>query len=243
VAKLAAAGCDVRVLARHERDTEPGVRFFLGDLRKDEGINRAVSGVGTIVHCATATKGDVEATRNLVKAATAASNSPHLVCPSIVGIERVSWGYAKAKVEVERIVEDSGLPCTIMRVTQFYDYCFENSQKIAKIPVVAPVPRGFTVQPVDPDDVAERLVDLALGEPVGRAAEMAGPEVSSWVDLFRSYLMATHRYRLVLPVWMPGSKPVRNGALLPTAGHTVGTKTWDQFLAKRMEKSSSAGTT
>jgi len=69
---------------------------------------------------------------------------------------------------------------------------------------------------------------------------MAGPQVSSWVDLFQSYLTATHRHRWVVPVPMPGAKAVRNGALLPTSGHTVGTKTWDQFLNAKLEEVSSS---
>jgi uncharacterized protein YbjT (DUF2867 family) len=60
----------------------------------------------------------------------------------------------KAKLEVERIVESSGLPWTILRVTQFYSYCFENSRKLARFPLVAPVPAGFHVQPVDSREVA-----------------------------------------------------------------------------------------
>jgi hypothetical protein len=78
------------------------------------------------------------------------------------------------------------------------------------------------------------LSSWALGERAGRAPDMAGPEVSSWVDLFRSYLRATHRRRWVMPVRVPGSKAVRNGALLPSARHTVGTRTWEQFLTARI---------
>jgi uncharacterized protein YbjT (DUF2867 family) len=238
VARLVDADCEVRVLARHQRDTLPRVTFFSGDLRSGQGIDPAVNGVAAIINCATSTKGDADVTRNLVTAATRAG-SPHLVQPSIVGIDRMaSWGYIKAKLEVERIVEGSGLKWTILRVTQFYDYCFENSQKLAKFPVVSPVPAGFRVQPVDPDDVAARLVELALGEPAGRAPDMAGPQVTSWLDLFRSYLTATQRHRWVVPVRIPGSKAVRNGALLPQTGHTVGTKTWDQFLTARLQESS-----
>lgn len=234
VALLVDADCDVRVLARHKRDTLPQVTFFTGDLRRGEGIDAAVNGVGAIIHCATSTKGDADATRNLMTAATR-TGSPHVVQPSIVGIDCIaSWGYTKAKLEVERIVEASGLPWTILRVTQFYDYCFENSQKLAKFPLVAPVPAGFRVQPIDPSEVAARLVEFAVGEPAGRAPDMAGPQVSSWVDLFRSYLTATRRHRWVVPVRIPGSKAVRNGALLPPARHTVGTKTWDQFLTARL---------
>jgi uncharacterized protein YbjT (DUF2867 family) len=234
VARLVDADRDVRVLARHERDTLPQVRFFTGDLRRGEGIDAAVSGVGAIINCATSTKGDADATRNLMTAATR-TGSPHVVQPSIVGIDRIaSWGYTKAKLEVERIVEASGLPWTILRVTQFYDYCFDNSRKLSKIPVVAAVPAGFRA--VDPGEVAARLVEFALDEPAGRAPDMAGPQVSSWVDLFRSYLTATHRHRWVVPVRIPGSKAVRNGALLPPARHTVGTRTWDQFLTARLQE-------
>ena len=76
-----------------------------------------------------------------------------------------SWGYPKTKLQAEQIVANSGLPWTILRVTQFYDYCLTNAQKLSRFPVV-PVPAGFTVQPVDPRDVAGRLVELALGEQI-----------------------------------------------------------------------------
>jgi uncharacterized protein YbjT (DUF2867 family) len=233
VARLADVGCEVRVLARNQRETPAHVTFFTGDLRRGEGVDQAVRGVQTIIHCATSTKGDANATRNLV-AAAGRTGSPHLVLPSIVGIDHIaSWGYPKAKLEVERIVEASGLPWTILRVTQFYDYIFENSRKLSRFPV-APVPAGFRVQPVDPDEVACRLVELALGEPVGRAPDMAGPQVSSWAELFHGYLAATNRHRFVVPIRMPGIKAVRNGALLPPPRHIVGSKTWDQFLAARL---------
>jgi len=234
VARLVDVGCEVRVLARRERGTQPQVTFFIGDLRRDEGIDPAVCGVEAIIHCATATKGDAEATRNLVTAA-ARVGSPHFVQPSIVGIDAMAaWGYVKTKLEAERIVENGGLPWTILRVTQFYNYCFENSRKLAKFPLVAPVPGGFRVQPVDSREVAARLVELALGQPVGRAPDMSGPEISSWKDLFRSYLAATHQRKLVVPMPVPGSKAVRNGALLPPPGHTEGVRTWDQFLDEEL---------
>jgi hypothetical protein len=128
-----------------------------------------------------------------------------------------SWGYPKTKLQAEQIVAGSGLPWTILRVTQFYDYCLANARRLSRFPVV-PVPAGFTVQPVDPRDVAARLVELALGEPAGRAPDMAGPQVSNWTDLLQGYLKATHRRRWVLPVRIPGTRAVRNGALLPPPG-------------------------
>jgi uncharacterized protein YbjT (DUF2867 family) len=223
----------VRVLARHGRPTPPGVTFFAADLRTGQGVEPAVTAAPAIIHCATSTRGDAQATRNLVAAASRAG-SPHLVYVSIVGIDHIaSWGYPKTKLQAERIVAHSGLPWTILRVTQFYDYCLANAQKLSRFPV-APVPAGFSVQPVDPRDVAARLVELALGEPARRAPDMAGPEVSSWAGLLRGYLKATHRHRWVLPVRIPGTRAVRNGALLPPPGHTIGRRTWNQFLTTQL---------
>jgi uncharacterized protein YbjT (DUF2867 family) len=233
VARLQERGCDVRVLSRHGRPVPPGVTFFTADLRTGQDIEPAVTGTAAIIHCATSTRGDAEATRNLVAAASR-TGSAHLVYVSIVGIDRIaSWGYPKAKLQAEQIVAGSGLPWTILRVTQFYDYCLANARKLSRFPI-APVPAGFTVQPVDPRDVADRLVELALEEPVGRAPDMAGPQVSNWADLLRGYLKASRRRRRVLPVRIPGTRAVRNGALLPPPGHTAGSRTWDQFLAAQL---------
>jgi uncharacterized protein YbjT (DUF2867 family) len=233
VARLTDAGRDVRVLARRDRGTPGGATFFTADLRGGQGIDPAVDAVAAIVHCATSTKGDAEATRNLV-AAAAKAGSPHVVYVSIVGIDHLaSWGYPKAKLEAERIVAGSGLPWTILRVTQFYDYILTNVRRLASFPV-APVPAGFRVQPVDPGEVADRLAGLALGEPAGRAPDMAGPQVTSWADVLRSYLRASHRHRWTVPVLIPGTKAVRDGALLPPSGYTAGTRTWDQYLTTRL---------
>ena len=235
VARLVAVGCDVRVLARHQKDSPPEVTFFTGDLRRGEGIEPAVSGVGAVIHCATSTKGDADATRNLTRAARRTGN-PYLLYPSIVGLDSIAaWGYPKAKLDAERIVANSGLPWTILRVTQFYDYCLDNARKLARLPVVL-VPAGFRVQPVDPDDVAVRLVEYAQGKAAGRAPDMAGPHESSWADLLRSYLAATRRDRWIVPVRIPGTRAVRNGALLPAPGHTVGTRTWAEFLTARLHE-------
>ena len=62
--------------------------------------------------------------------------------------------------------------------------------------------------------MAARLADLALGEPAGRVRDMGGPQVLSFADLLHAYLRVSHRRRPVVPVWMPGIRAVRAGALL-----------------------------
>jgi uncharacterized protein YbjT (DUF2867 family) len=197
-----------------------------------------VDGVATIMHCASSKKGDVDATRNLVRAAASRSRPPHLVFVSIVGVDSLSWGYMRSKLGAERVVADSGLPWTTLRVTQFYDFVLDGAQKMAKLPVI-PVPAGFRVQPIDPDEVAAKLVELPLAEPAGRVPDPGGPQVSTWADMMRVYWRARHRHRPIVPVWIPGTRQIRDGGLLVTQPqteleHAAAHRTWEEFLSARL---------
>jgi uncharacterized protein YbjT (DUF2867 family) len=66
VARLRDAGCDVRVLSRRHHEAADGIGFVTGDLATGEGIESAVDGAGTIVHCAGSSKGDEDKARTLV---------------------------------------------------------------------------------------------------------------------------------------------------------------------------------
>jgi uncharacterized protein YbjT (DUF2867 family) len=131
-------------------------------------------------------------------------------------------------------VADSGLPWTTLRATQFHDSILTVARATAKLPVV-PVFAGFRFQPVDADDVAARLVQLTLGEPAGLVPDLGGPRAYTMADLLRGYLHATHRRRLIMPVWLPGqaARAHRAGANL-TPDHADGTRTWEDFLADRL---------
>jgi hypothetical protein len=91
-------GCQVRVLSRKERAGGEGTESVTGDLVTAAGVQKAVAGAGVIVHCASAKNGDVAATRHLVNAALAQDRPPHLVYISVVGTDRVPFGYFKTKV-------------------------------------------------------------------------------------------------------------------------------------------------
>ena len=242
VPRLQAAGRDVRVLSRRTREATDGIEYVTGDLLKDEGIQAAVDGAGIIVHCAGGRKGDDEATRNLVRAASRAG-APHLVYISVIGadripvvsgIDRTMFGYFGFKLAAERVVADSGLPWTTLRAAQFHDLSLMVAQQMAKLPVI-PVPAGVRFQPVDTGEVAARLVELALGTPAGLVPDMGGPRVYSTAGLLRGYLRARGQRRLLVPVWLPGkaARAVRAGANLAPQ-RAVGHRTWEDFLADRV---------
>jgi len=243
VRRLRDAGSNVRVLSRRSHESGSGIEFMTGDLATGEGIQPAVDGVATIVHCAGSPKGDEDKARNLVRAASSQTRPPHLVYISVVGadripvvsrVDRAMFGYFESKLAAERVVADSGLPFTTLRATQFHDLILTVAQQLAKLPVV-PIPAGFRFQPIDADEVAARLVELTLGEPSGRVPDMGGPRVYSAAELLRGYLRASkRRRRLIVPVWLAGkgARVFRSGANLAPE-RAVGHRTWEEFLAER----------
>lgn len=231
---LSEAGSNVRLLSRHSRQSADGIEYLTGDLLKGEGIEAAVDGTEIILHLAGGPKGDDEATRNLVRAASRAG-ARHVVYISAIGADRVPLGWFTAKLGAERAIADSGLPWTILRAAQFHDLVLTMAQKMAKLPVI-PVPGGLRFEPVDSRDVAARLVELTLGKPAGLVPDLAGPKVYAMGELMRGYLQAQGKRRLMMPVRMPGKagRAYRAGENLSLEGATMGKRTWADFLAERL---------
>jgi uncharacterized protein YbjT (DUF2867 family) len=239
VPRLRDAGYSVRVLSRKIHEAEAGVEFVTGDLAKDRGLDAAVNGTSIIVHCGGSAKGDEAKTRNLVRVAVHAGIS-HLVyisvvgadrIPVVTGVDRALFGYFGAKLAAEQVVADSGLPWTTLRATQFHDAFVTMGRQMAKLPVV-PVFGGVRFQPIDADEVAVRLAELALGKPSGLVPEMAGPRVYAMAALLRGYLRARGKHRPIMPIRLPGKAAcaVRAGANL-APDHAVGHRTWEDFLS------------
>jgi uncharacterized protein YbjT (DUF2867 family) len=242
VPRLRDAGVQVRSLSRHSCPSKQGIEYVTGDLDTGEGVEAAVAGAAVIVHLAGANKGDDEKARKLVQAASRAG-SPHLVYISVVGAERVPvvsgvdramFGYFASKRAAERVVAESGLPWTTLRATQFHDLFLLVARQMAKLPIV-PLPAGMRFQPVDADEVAVRLVELALGDPQGLALDIGGPQIYSAAELLQAYLRASHQRRATIPLWLPGraARAIRAGANL-APDRAVGQKTWEEFLAERL---------
>jgi uncharacterized protein YbjT (DUF2867 family) len=234
-ARLLDRGAAVRILSRGEHASRADTEYVRGDLATGEGLAAAVTGVDTVVHCASSRTGDAGAARNLMHVAAASSVS-HVVYISIVGSDVITMGYYRAKVEAERAIVESGLPWTTLRATQFFELLLKGAKPMSRLPVI-PVPAGFRTQPVDSAEVAARLTDLALSEPAGRAADLGGPEVLSFAEVIRTYLAAVGKRRPVVPVWLPGTAAVRAGGLLvagqPGDRPPSGQRTWAEFLAAR----------
>ncbi|MVV49903.1 SDR family oxidoreductase [Pseudomonas sp. PB120] len=170
-----------------------------------EGLAAAMDGADVVVDVANAPSWEDQAvleffdtsTRNLL-AAEAAAGVRHHVALSIVGSERLpEAGYFRAKVAQENLIKASGIPYTLLRATQFFEFVEGIVQSFAVGEVFRVSPA--LIQPIASDDVVAALVDVALAAPVNGMVEVAGPEALPIDELARRFLRATGDKRQVVP--------------------------------------------
>ena len=175
-----------------------GVNTFTG-----EGLAEALTGAQVVVDVANAPKWEDKAVleffetagRNLL-AAEKATGVRHHVALSIVGADRLpASGYLRAKVAQENLIKASGIPFTIVRSTQFFEFAKGIVQSATQGQTVRLSPALF--QPIAADDVAAALTGFALAEPLNDTIEIAGPEPIRMDELGRRFLSATRDPRKV----------------------------------------------
>lgn len=134
--------------------------------------------------------------RNLL-AAEGEAGVTHHVALSIVGTDRLeSNGYFRAKVAQERLIRGSGIPFTIVRATQFFEFVATIAQaSVAGDRLVVP---DAEFQPIAAADVAAALADIALAEPRNATIEIAGPDRLPFRDFVARRIAADGDHREVL---------------------------------------------
>lgn len=168
------------------------------------GLTDAMSGAHTVVDVSNAPSSEDEAAlrffetsgHNLISAERAAGVTHHVVL-SVVGTNRLQESsYFRGKLAQERIATASGIPYTIVRSTQFFEFASgiarasTNGRSVRLSPAL--------VQPILSDDVAAALVDIALGEPANGTLELAGPDCMRLGEFVGQFLRAQHDDRTVV---------------------------------------------
>lgn len=223
VAALRSRKADLRILSR-----SPGQDHVVADLATGEGLAAALDGVDTVLHLATSRSKDIEQTKRLLDAM--AGHRAHLIFISIVGVDRIPYAYYRDKVLSEQAIEASGVPHTIIRVTQFHGFVNEVLEAQRRLPVTIVLP--VSAQTIHMPEVAERLADLVAAGPQGRVPDLGGPEQLT----LREYARQWQEHRGVKrPIWalrIPGKtmaafRAGRHMSGLPGAG----TVTYREYLA------------
>lgn len=159
-----------------------------------EGLPEALAGAQVVVDVSNSPSFEDSAvlkffqtsTNNLL-ATEKAAGVRHHVALSIVGADRLPHsGYLRAKIAQEELIKAGGIPFSILRSTQFFEFMGRIADSATEGNVVR-LPTAY-VQPIVSDEVVATLADVVLGAPLNGTVEVAGPEKFRLDDLVRRVL-------------------------------------------------------
>ncbi|GAA3387251.1 SDR family oxidoreductase [Cryptosporangium minutisporangium] len=207
------------------------------DLLSGDGLGDVLVGVDAVIDVTNGPATDRDeavayfgtTTRNLLAAEQRAGVRHHVLL-SIAGLDRVEGNpHYAGKREQERLVSAGPVPWTIVPATQFHDFAamvasWTESDGVAALP-------PLLVQPVAPEDVADVLVEIALGAPQGRYPDLAGPEPQDLVDMARRTNEARGRSVRLVPSWSAGfGVEMAGNVMLPGDQARIAPTTFDEWL-------------
>ena len=136
-----------------------------------EGLAAALAGAHTVVDVANSPSFEdkpvmdffTSSGRNLAAAEKTAGVAHH-VALSVVGTERLqASGYFRAKLVQETMIKEAGIPYTIVRATQFFEF-LRTIADSATVDATVRLP-AVLIRPMAAVDVAHALAVATLGEP------------------------------------------------------------------------------
>jgi len=209
-----------------------------------EGLAEALKGASVVVDVANspsfaddaAMDFFVRAGRNLAAAEKDAGVSHH-VALSVVGTELLlDSGYFRAKLAQEELIASAGVPWTLVRATQFFEFV----AAIAGAAIVDGVARvtSASIQPIASADVAAKVAEAALAPPRNGMVEIAGPERLPMVDLVKRHFDGLGETReVVTDDTAPYFGVVLEGPwLTPTGDAWLSQRRYDDWLAAQPKR-------
>lgn len=207
-----------------------------------EGLAPALEGADVVVDCSNSPNLEGDAAKRFFETAgrrlTAmgrAAGVKHHIALSIVGTDKLQTsGYFQAKKLQEDIVKASGLPFSLLRSTQFFEFIAGVVQEGSPGAVVMPPAQ---VQPISGLNVADALADLATGEPLNRTVQVAGPERQRLSEFAVDVLTAYEDPRRVIadPQARYFGAIVTDDSLLPDADARVATLRFSDWLRESLQ--------
>lgn len=202
---LLSTGWQVRVMSRRAAPPHlaAGLSWIQADLLSGDGLPAAVVGIETVLNASgdprNAFAAEVQGGVRLIEAARAAGVS-HFFQVSILGIDRIDYGYYRIKDSVEAAVESSLLPWTIQRLPQFFplmDYMLKQGSLSERV-FTLPVAGDARFQPIDVADAAEEIAALLAEGPTRRRPDFGGPEVLTMAEIAEAWLAAQGHRKITL---------------------------------------------
>ena len=204
-----------------------------------EGLADALKGADVVVDVANSPSFEDHAALHFFEtaghnlfAAEKVAGTKHHIALSVVGTERMlDSGYFRAKMAQEKLIKASGVPYTILRATQFFEFigaiAYSGREDGNTIHLTS-----AALQPVASVDVAAALTAIAQQAPINQTVEVAGPDRRPIVEFVSEYLKHTNDPREAVPddtVPYFGA-PINDKSLTPGDNPIVGATRFEDWL-------------
>ena len=169
-------------------------------------------------------------TKNLLYA-EAKKRVTHHVLLSIVGADRPgSGGYFQAKSAQENLIKESGIPYSILRSTQFFEFAGTIAQ-LGTIGQEVHVSTGL-VQPIAADEVVNALMEIIIHSPLNATVEVAGPQRMRMDEFISSFLQLTNdpRYLVADKHALYFGAEIDEKSLIPGENPRIGNLNYDDWF-------------
>lgn len=195
----------VKLTSRRKPEAGASYEWVYSDLLSGEGLEEAVKGVDVVIHAATSPVKnskliDVDGLKRFLDKL---EHIKHFIYPSIVGINEIPYKYYRHKVEAEELLQQSNVPYSIVRATQFHSFVdgFFLSKTLLKRYFV---PGNMKFQTVDAADFADHLICLIDKGPQGRAEDFGGPDIMTLREMAELKIKDDHEAKKVVSFSIPG---------------------------------------
>jgi len=208
------------------------------DVTTGRGVDEVLAGAAVVVDVSNSPSFEDAAAMNffeksgrILARAENQAGVRHHVALSVVGTERLQdMGYFRAKLAQEQLIKASGIPYTIVRATQFFEFL----DAIAASGTTGTRVRlsNASFQPIAAEDVATAVAAAALGSPANGTIEIAGPERGPMSELVARYLTDINDPREVVSDPNAGyfGVPVDDRTLVPGDNPRLGTIRLDDWV-------------
>jgi uncharacterized protein YbjT (DUF2867 family) len=163
----------------------------------------------------------------------AAAGVGHHVALSIVGTDRLpDSGYLRAKVVQEKLIQESSIPYSIVRATQFFGFFGRIADSATEGNTVRLPSVSF--QPMAADDVARVVSEVAMASPLNGIIEIGGPEKFRFDEFIRRGLNARKDPREVIadPHALYFGTELSERSLVPGDGALLGETRFEDWLGR-----------
>jgi uncharacterized protein YbjT (DUF2867 family) len=208
------------------------------DTLTGEGLAETLAGAGVVIDVSNSPSFEERAATDFfqtsgrnITAAEVNAGVRHHIALSVVGTDRLQdSGYFRAKLAQEKLIKSSPIPYSLIHATQFFEFIrtiadFSTDRGTVRLPPVL-------FQPMAAADIASAVADVALGQPVNRTIEIAGPETFTLDEAVRKVLEFDRDQRSVVadPSAPYYGVHVTEQSLIPAPGARLGSTKLDWWI-------------